>query len=203
MTNVSARLIGLTGGIATGKSTVSRYLGDTYEIPILDADLYAREAVKIGSPILEAIFNRYGNRIKMPDNTLDRQQLGEIIFNQLNERRWLESQIHPYVRTCFETGIERLKAKTIVLVIPLLFESNMTALVTEIWLVYCSRDEQIKRLMERDKLTYEQAIARLESQLPIEEKAALADIILDNSSTKEHLFYQIDNALKGQAISEW
>jgi dephospho-CoA kinase len=204
MTNSSARLIGITGGIATGKSTVSRYLADTYQLPILDADLYAREAVEIGSPILEAIFNRYGNRVRMPDNTLDRKQLGEIIFNQLDERRWLESQIHPYVRTCFETAIAqgaaakpiaRLEAKTIILVIPLLFESHMTDLVTEIWLVYCSRDEQIKRLMERDKLTYEQAIARLESQLPIEEKAALADIILDNSSTKEDLYCQIDKAL--------
>jgi dephospho-CoA kinase len=195
MTNSSARLIGITGGIATGKSTVSRYLADTYQLPILDADLYAREAVEIGSPILEAIFNRYGNRVRMPDNTLDRKQLGEIIFNQLDERRWLESQIHPYVRTCFETALARLEAKTIILVIPLLFESHMTDLVTEIWLVYCSRDEQIKRLMERDKLTYEQAIARLESQLPIEEKAALADIILDNSSTKEDLYCQIDKAL--------
>jgi dephospho-CoA kinase len=197
MANFNKRLIGITGGIATGKSTVSRYLADTYQLPVLDADLYAREAVKNGSPILEAIFNRYGNKVRMPDNTLDRKQLGEIIFNQLNERHWLESQIHPYVRDRFEAEIARLEAKTIVLVIPLLFESNMTDLVTEIWLVYCSRDEQIKRLMERDKLTYEQAIARLESQLPIEEKVALADTILDNSSTKEHLFCQIDNTLKG------
>jgi dephospho-CoA kinase len=196
LTNCNKRLIGITGGIATGKSTVSRYLSDIYQLPILDADLYAREAVKIGSPILEAIFERYGDRVKMPDNTLDRKQLGEIIFNQLNERRWLESQIHPYVRTCFETAIAQLEAKTIVLVIPLLFESNMTDLVTEIWLVYCSRDEQIKRLMERDKISPEQAIARLESQLPIEKKVALADIILDNSSTKEHLFRQIDKAFK-------
>jgi dephospho-CoA kinase len=201
MANFNKRLIGITGGIATGKSTVSRYLADTYQIPVLDADLYAREAVKNGSPILEAIFNRYGNRVRMPDNTLDRKQLGEIIFNQLNERHWLESQIHPYVRDRFEAEIARLEAKTIVLVIPLLFESNMTDLVTEIWLVYCSRDEQIKRLMERDKLTYEQAIARLESQLPIEEKVALADTILDNASTKEHLFSQIDNNLKG--TSDW
>lgn len=195
MTNSSARLIGITGGIATGKSTVSRYLADTYQLPILDADLYAREAVKNGSPILETIFNRYGNRVKMPDNTLDRKQLGEIIFNQLNERHWLESQIHPYVRDRFKTESDRLEAKTIVLVIPLLFESKMTDLVTEIWLVYCSRDEQIQRLMERDKLTDEQAIARLESQLPIEKKASLSDIVLDNSSTKEHLFCQIDKAL--------
>ncbi|NJQ97549.1 MAG: dephospho-CoA kinase [Hydrococcus sp. CSU_1_8] len=192
---MNKRLIGITGGIATGKSTVSHYLANTYQLPILDADLYAREAVKIGSPILEAIFTRYGNRVRMPDNTLDRKQLGEIIFNQLNERRWLESQIHPYVRSCFETAIAQLEAKTIVLVIPLLFESNMTDLVTEIWLVYCSRDEQIKRLMERDRLTHEQAIARLESQLPIEKKAALANIVLDNSSTKEPLFHQIDQLL--------
>jgi dephospho-CoA kinase len=197
------RLIGITGGIATGKTTVSRYLFDTYHLPILDADLYAREAVNPNSPILNEIFNRYGSRVKLPDGSLNRKQLGEIIFHDLEEKRWLESQIHPYVRNCFQRELQRLKANTIVLVIPLLFEAHMTDLVTEIWLVYCSVDEQMRRLIERDKLTQDQAIARLQSQLPIEKKVAMADVVLDNSSTRENLFRQIDKALKDTSKTIW
>jgi dephospho-CoA kinase len=194
MSNNLRRLIGLTGGIATGKSTVSRYLADTYQLPILDADLYAREAVQANSPILLNIFKRYGDRVRLPDGSLNRKQLGEIIFNNLEEKNWLESQIHPYVRNRFQSEIERTDAQTIVLVIPLLFEAKMTDLTTEIWLVYCSSQEQIRRLIERDKLSKEQAIARIQSQIPIEEKVAWADVILDNSSTLENLFRQIDDA---------
>jgi dephospho-CoA kinase len=191
----SKRLIGLTGGIATGKTTVSRYLTDRYQIPVLDADIYAKEAVKPGSPILNNIFSRWGDRVKLPDNTLDRQQLGEIVFNDLTERQWLEAQIHPYVRDRFNCKIQKLEANTIVLAIPLLFEAKMTDFVTEVWLVYCSPQEQIKRLIARNNLTQSQAIARIDSQLPIEEKVPLADLILDNSSTVENLYYQIDKAL--------
>jgi dephospho-CoA kinase len=195
MFNNLRRLIGITGGIATGKTTVTRYLANTYNIPILDADLYAREAVNPGSPILDKIFKRYGDRVKLSDETLNRKQLGEIIFNDSAEKSWLESKIHPYVRDCFQLAIERLENKIIVLAVPLLFEAKMTDLVTEIWVVYCSSQEQIKRLIERDKLTREQAIARIQNQLPIEEKIALADIVLDNSSNLENLFRQIDKAL--------
>jgi dephospho-CoA kinase len=194
MSNNFRRLIGITGGIATGKSTVSRYLADTYKLPILDADLYAREAVQLDSPILEVIFKRYGDRVRLPDGSLNRKQLGEIIFNNLEEKSWLESQIHPYVRERFQLEIKRIENQTIALVIPLLFEAKMTDLTTEIWLVYCSSQEQIRRLTERDKLTKEQAIARIQSQFPIEEKVTLADVVLDNSSTLENLFRQIDDA---------
>ncbi|AFY77498.1 dephospho-CoA kinase [Pleurocapsa sp. PCC 7327] len=194
MSNNLRRLIGITGGIATGKSTVSQYLADTYKLPILDADLYAREAVQTNSPILFNIFKRYGDRVQLPDGSLNRKQLGEIIFNNLEEKNWLESQIHPYVRERFQSEIERTDARTIALVIPLLFEAKMTDLITEIWLIYCSFQEQIRRLIERDKLSKEQAIARIQSQIPIEEKVAWADVILDNSSTLENLFRQIDDA---------
>lgn len=197
MSHRTRRLIGITGGIASGKTTVSQYLKDTYQIPILDADIYAREAVQSGSPILEKIFKRYGDRVKCPDGSLDRKQLGEIVFSSLEERQWLESQIHPYVRQRFQLEIERSQSDAIVLAIPLLFEVNMTDLVTEIWLVYCSSEEQIKRAIERDKLTIEQAIARLQSQIPIEEKVPLADVVLENSDRLENLFKQVDKAFLG------
>ncbi|MGK7875211.1 MAG: dephospho-CoA kinase [Xenococcaceae cyanobacterium] len=194
---MSQRLIGLTGGIGTGKTTVSRYLADTYRLPVLDADIYAREAVQPGSPVLDEIVKRYGSRIQLPDGTLNRKGLGEIIFNNSEERRWVEGKVHPYVRHCFQSELKRLGPRTVILVVPLLFEANMTDLVTEIWVVRCSYQEQIRRLIERDRLTEQQAIARINSQLTIEKKAAAADVVLDNSSTLDALLKQIDAALKG------
>ena len=103
------RIIGLTGGIGTGKSTVSQYLATAYHLPVLDADIYAREAVQKNSPILSAIAHRYNSNILLPDGTLNRKKLGEIIFNNLDERHWLEQQIHPYVRDRFVEKIDKLE----------------------------------------------------------------------------------------------
>ncbi|MBW4640312.1 MAG: dephospho-CoA kinase [Gloeocapsa sp. UFS-A4-WI-NPMV-4B04] len=188
------RIIGLTGGIATGKSTVSDYLATTYNLPVLDADIYARVAVEIGSPVLDAIAHRYAD-ILLLDGTLNRQKLGEIIFNNLQERQWLEQQIHPDVRDRIVTAIKELSAQTVVLVVPLLFEAGMTDLVTEIWVVYCSPQQQLKRLIQRNQLSLEQAEARINSQMPIQEKCDRADVILDNSSTPEALLKQVNTAL--------
>jgi dephospho-CoA kinase len=192
---MSKRIIGLTGGIACGKSTVSNYLEDTYKIPVLDADIYAREAVQTGSPILERIFQHYGTKIKTKDNSLDRQKLGEIIFNNPEEKLWLESQIHPYVRDCFNDNLGQLDASVVVFSIPLLLEAKLTYLVTEIWVVFCSFEQQIQRLITRNNFTKEQAIARINNQMPLAEKIALADIVLDNSGNLEDLYTQIDQAI--------
>lgn len=189
------RRIGLTGGIGTGKSTVSDYLATTYQLPVLDADIYAREAVQKSSPILSLIAQRYNSNILLPDGTLNRKKLGEIIFNDIDERCWVEQQIHPYVRDRFSAEIDKLPQQTVVLVIPLLFEAQMVNLVTEIWVVYCSRQQQLERLMQRDRLTLEQAQARIDSQMPIEEKCDRADIVLDNSSTLDALLKQVDTAV--------
>jgi dephospho-CoA kinase len=216
------RIIGLTGGIGTGKTTVANYLASRYQLPILDADVYAREAVQPGSPILNQIFERYGVAVKLPDGTLDRKHLGEIIFSYPDEKRWLEQQIHPYVRDRFQSELDTLVqegirqeaedrrkeslydsyfrdaarvAPTAVLVIPLLFEAGMTDLVTEIWVVSCPPEQQFHRIMERDRLSPEQAQARINNQLPLPEKVARADIVLDNSSTPDALLKQADLAL--------
>ncbi|GAL95838.1 MULTISPECIES: dephospho-CoA kinase [Microcystis] len=195
---MSRRIIGLTGGIACGKSTVSNYLENIYKIPVLDADIYAREAVEKGSAILERIFARYGRKVKTEDNSLNRQQLGEIIFNNTEEKIWLESQIHPYVRECFKRHLEQLEAPIVVFSVPLLLEAKLTHLVTEIWVVSCGLEQQIERLMTRNNLSREQAIARINNQMPLAEKIALADIVLDNSGDLEALYTQID-----RAISSW
>lgn len=196
MEKTAQRIIGLTGGIGTGKSTVARYLAQVHQLPVLDADVYAREAVQPSSPILETIFERYGHQLQHEDGSLDRQALGEIVFRNPQERRWLEQQIHPYVRDRFVAQLTALSAPTIVLAIPLLFEAKMTDLVTEIWVVVCTDEQQIARLQKRDRLSREQAQARINSQMPLAQKIAAADRVLDNSSTVESLLQQVDAALE-------
>lgn len=191
---MTKRIIGLTGGIATGKSTVANHLANAYNLPIFDADIYARDAVSIGSPILKAIAQRYGEQILLADNSLNRQKLGEIIFNHQAERNWVENLIHPYVRARFQGAITE-SSQTLVFVVPLLFEAEMTDLVTEIWVVSCSEQQQLARLMQRNNLTLEQAQARIHSQMSLTEKVARADVVLDNNSTLEALVKQIDFAL--------
>ena len=195
MKNLPSRIIGLTGGIGTGKTAVSNYLARQYKLPVLDADIYAREAVTQKSPILQALYARYGNRIKLPDGNLNRPALGDIIFSNVKEKQWLESQIHPYIRDRFEQELQQIQNDTIVLAIPLLFEANLTDMVTEIWVVKCDRILQIARLQQRNSLTLEQAQARIDNQIPLSEKVALADIVLDNNSDLNNLFQQVDTAI--------
>ncbi len=189
-------LIGLTGGIATGKTTVSNYLSDRYGFPILDADIYAKEAVEVDSPIFEKIIQRYGSEIQLENRALNRTKLGDIIFNNTDEKIWLEAQIHPYVRKRFQEVINSLDNQIIVLSIPLLIEANLTHLVSEIWVVFCHYDQQIQRLQQRNKLTEEHAIARIKNQLPLTEKISRADVLLDNSGGLDFLYQQIDQIVK-------
>lgn len=200
------RIIGLTGGIGMGKTTISNYLAHTHHIPVFDADLYARDAVATGAPILHKIVERYGSSILLPDGSLDRVRLSGIVFKSLPERRWLERQIHPFVRDRLIAELQRPDIKVqpvVVLVVPLLFEARMTDLVNEIWVVYCPRAQQVDRLMQRDmqrgdrsyQLSLEQIHSRINSQMPIEKKIKHADVVLDNSSTADALLSQVDQAL--------
>ena len=193
---MNQRLIGLTGGIATGKTTVSNYLGDRYGLPILDADVYAKEAVAIDSLIFQKIIQRYGSDIQLENRELNRTKLGDIIFNNIEEKTWLEAQIHPYVRKRFQDEIDSLDKQIIVLSIPLLIEANLTHLVSEIWVVFCDYEQQIQRLQQRNLLTQQQAIARIKNQLPLAEKIARADVVLDNSQGLDFLYQQIDQIFK-------
>ncbi len=196
MKNISKRLIGLTGGIATGKTTVSKYLSQRYRLSVLDADVYAREAVALNSPILQNIFARYGESVILPDRSLNRPGLGEIVFNNPIEKQWLESQIHPYVRDRFQQELESINDGTILIDIPRIFEDNLTDTVTEIWVVSCDRSIQISRLQQRNGLTFDQALARINSQLPLEDKISAADVVLNNSQNFNSLFSQVDAAIK-------
>ncbi len=192
---VTKRIIGLTGGIASGKSLVAKYLHDQHYLEISDADIYARDAVALGSPILQRIHQRYGGQILLSDGSLDRQRLGSIIFSQPPEKIWLEQQIHPFVRQRLEQSISQTAATTLVLVVPLLIEAGMMDLVTEVWLVTCDPDQQIARLTTRDGLTIAAAQARINSQMSIVQKIPFADVVLKNTSSPESLLKQVDLAL--------
>ncbi len=189
------RIIGLTGGIASGKSLVAKYLHDQHHLEISDADIYARDAVALGSPILQRIHQRYGQEILLADGSLDRQCLGQIIFSQPPEKLWLEQQIHPFVHQRLEQSIRHTAAVTLVLVVPLLIEAGMMDLVTEVWLVTCDHDQQITRLMARDGLTIAAAQARINSQMSIAQKIPFADVVLNNTSSPESLLKQVDLVL--------
>lgn len=184
------RVIGLTGGIATGKSTVSNYLAQQYHWPVFDADIYSRAAVLPGTAGLGAVVDRYGAEVLLADGTLNRAKLAEIVFTYSSERQWLESLIHPYVQQRFLQDLAEA-TDTAVAVMPLLFEAKLQKMVSEVWVVTCKPQQQLDRLQARNHLTLEQAQARVKSQMPLAAKVRLADVVLDNSGTPSDLIAQI------------
>ncbi|MBW0181809.1 MAG: dephospho-CoA kinase [Vulcanococcus sp.] len=181
----SQRRIGLTGGIASGKSTVARWL-EQQGLPVLDADVYAREALAPGTPGAAAVLERYGAVVRAQcsstnSGVIDRGALGQIVFNAPQEREWLEQLVHPLVRERFDAELAALAAQpAVVLVIPLLFEAGLESLCSEIWLVDCEPEQQLERLMQRDGLNQAAAQARIHAQWPLERKRELADRVIDN-----------------------
>jgi dephospho-CoA kinase len=192
---MAQRLVGLTGGIASGKSTVATLLAEM-GIPILDADQLAREAVAPGSLILQTLFDHFGSEIQDQRGQLDRKALGGIVFHRPQERLWLEQQIHPYVKAQLQKRTAQWQDHPMVCwVVPLLFEAGMTDMVTEIWVVTCPLQQQKQRMQDRDHLTDVEVQARLASQWPLERKVALADVVLENSGTMEDLRNQVSRAI--------
>ncbi|MFM7634817.1 MAG: dephospho-CoA kinase, partial [Cyanobacteriota bacterium] len=194
------RRIGLTGGIASGKSAVGLLLA-ARGLPVLDADVYARDALAAGSAGARAVLERYGEQVRAPgtgaaEAAIDRAPLGRIVFADADERRWLEQLVHPLVRARLAAELERLAAAPVlVLMIPLLFEAGLEQLCSTIWLVDCDEGQQLQRLMARNGLSAAEARARLAAQWPLERKRALADVVLDNRGTPEQLMAQVAGAL--------
>jgi dephospho-CoA kinase len=187
--------IGLTGGIACGKSTVAAMLTQR-GARLVDADRIAREVVLPGTPALAAVAARFGQAVLAPDGTLDRKRLGAIVFDDEAARRDLEALLHPPIRALMRERKERYEQeapdKLVVVDIPLLYESRLEHMVDRVMVVYCPRDVQLQRLKERDGLTPQQAEARLAAQLPIETKRQRADIVIDNSGTMVQTERQVD-----------
>ena len=194
---MAQRRIGLTGGIATGKSTASQLLEQRHGLPLLDADVFARKALEPESPGSEAVLQRYGEQVAAKSGVIDRRALGTLVFNDPAERHWLEQLVHPLVRQRFDAELARLAAiPTMVLVIPLLFEAGLTDLCTETWLVDCDESQQLQRLMQRDRLSIDAALARTAAQWPLARKRTLADVVISNRSDNECLAQQLALALE-------
>lgn len=198
------RRIGLTGGIASGKSMVGRLLA-ARGLPVLDADVYAREALAPGSAGALAVLDRYGQQVAAAVATgeavaLDRAALGRLVFGDAAELRWLEALVHPLVRQRFAVELERLRqAPAVALMVPLLFEAGLEHLCSEVWLVDCDDDQQLRRLMRRDQLGEAEARARIAAQWPLARKRPLADVVIDNRGEPEALARQVDQALDRDA----
>ena len=180
--------IGLTGGIASGKSTVAHMFTDL-GAHLIDADVLAREAVAKGSPGLAAIRRRFGEGVILPDGELDRPALREIIFSDQKAREDLNRIVHPEVRRLTESRLMQIESRdrdAVVLVdVPLLFEINSQGQYRAVILVFVPENVQIKRLMARDHVGREQALAALAAQMPLAEKKDMAQFLVDNSGPLE------------------
>ncbi|GLI86374.1 dephospho-CoA kinase [Rossellomorea marisflavi] len=192
-----ANIIGLTGGIASGKSTVSAFLQDK-GYTIIDADLAARMVVEVGQPAYLAIVDAFGKGILQENGQIDRAGLGAIIFNDQTKRNLLNGIVHPAVRSMMlshkDEAIENGK-QTIIMDIPLLFESDLTWMVDRTIVVTVEEDVQLSRLMKRNELTEEEAASRISSQLPLREKAEKADAVIDNNGSVEDTLKQVEELL--------
>lgn len=181
------RIIGLTGGIATGKSAVAGFFEER-GAAVIDADMLAREVVLPGSKTLQKIVAFFGDDMLQPDGSLDRKRLGGLIFADSDKRRQLEGIIHPEIKRLSEERIARLAAqghRVIFYMAPLLIESGAVSRVDEIWVVTVRPDVQRERLMQRDGIGPEDAERIIASQMPLHEKAQLGRVVIDNSGTWE------------------
>jgi dephospho-CoA kinase len=177
--------IGLTGGIASGKSTVSKMLA-RLGFTIVDADIEARLAVQKGEKAYNDIVRFFGTEILQEDGEIDRAKLGSIIFNDADKRKALNSFVHPAVRERMlakKADAEMQGNKAVVLDIPLLFESRLQYMADKTLLVYVDEDTQMQRLMERNHYSREEALARIQSQMPLREKVELAHEVIDNNGS--------------------
>ena len=184
------RRIGITGGIASGKTIIGDFLFQAKQWPIVDADLYAHEALRAESQIAKKVLLRYGSTIiqnsSKNDQIINRKALAKIVFQNDIEKNWLEGIIHPFVNKRIEEELEKLKSNSIViLIIPLLFEKNYTGLCSEICYIDCSRSMQLKRLQSREQLSLEEANQRIDAQWDNDLKKQFADHIITNSNNDE------------------
>ncbi|WP_296113810.1 dephospho-CoA kinase [uncultured Limosilactobacillus sp.] len=191
------KVIGLTGGIATGKSTVSQYLR-TKGLKIIDADIVARQVVELGTKGLALIQEAFGKEVINPDGSLNRAQLGKVVFADSQARQKLNQILHPLIFRTILGRLEELKARrcpVVVLDIPLLFETGWEQRCDLTWVVACSPQQQLTRLMARDHLDQAAAQARIAAQYPLTEKMARADVVLMNDNNQSGLYHQVDQAL--------
>ncbi|MCG1009299.1 dephospho-CoA kinase [Salinicoccus sp. ID82-1] len=189
------QVIGLTGGIASGKSTAADYIREK-GYPILDADVYARQSTQKDGPAYPGIVEHFGSSIIGEDGEIDRKKLGAIVFNDSREREVLNRLVHPEVRRMMDRDKEKaLSVSHVFLDIPLLFENGLDRQCDITLTVYVDQETQIERLMARNDFDRSEALARINSQMPLSEKRERSTEVLDNNGSKADLFSQIDDFL--------
>lgn len=192
------KIIGLTGGIASGKSTVTKYLRQQ-GYTVVDCDKIAWELAEPDCSIWQVYFARYGSKVINPDKSLNRQAVADIVFRDKKELDAINSLVHPLIK---DEMMSQVKAavdegeKVIFLDVPLLFEASYDKLVDEKWLVYVSRDTQLRRLMSRNDFNHDEAVRRIDSQMSLEEKKKLSDVIINNNADRKRLRRQLDEKLE-------
>ncbi|MDU4960739.1 MAG: dephospho-CoA kinase [Sporomusaceae bacterium] len=191
--------IGLTGGIASGKSTVSRCLAGL-GAPVVDADAIAHAVILPGQPAWREILAFFGSVVLEKDGYIDRRKLGEIVFADSGKRQRLEAITHPAIWRQIQADVKSAADQghqVVVLDVPLLFETGWDCRVDTVWVVYTDRETQLRRLIARDGLTQSQAAARIASQLPLEEKKRRAAVVIDNSGSPEAVCCQVEQLWHG------
>lgn len=194
-------IIGLTGGISCGKSAVAENLRRYCHATTLDIDQVTHWLLKSGGELFDVYVRHFGNRVVTSEGELDRRLIGEIIFNNPDEREWINSVAHPillnkardFLVDCADAG-----AGLVVLEVPLLFEAGWQHLFDEIWAVYTPQQVQMQRLMSRDKLTEQQALARINAQMSSEEICARADVKIKNLGGYREIRRRVNKALRGR-----
>lgn len=185
-------VIGLTGGIGSGKTTVANLFAE-HGVPIIDADVIAREITQPHEKAYEAIVRHFGHQIILPSDQLDRAQLRKIIFAQTRERRWLENLLHPIIRDKIEQRIHLIDAPYCITVIPLLLEVTPYSFIDRILIIDTPEIQQIDRVIKRDKIEKETVYAILESQIAREERLTQADDVIINDGSLADLETQVTN----------
>ena len=195
--------LGLTGGIACGKSTVSAMLV-ARGAKLVDADQAAREVVLPGEPALAAIAAEFGQAVLNEDGTMNRAEVGKLVFNDRDRLNVLESILHPAIRNRMWAQIRAYEAEDsaqlIIADIPLLYETGQADLYEAVMVVYAPKTVQTERLMDRNGLTREQAEQRIALQMDIEEKRSLADFVIDNSGTLDETEQQVERFWQEQGL---
>lgn len=195
--NKNMKIIGLTGGLASGKSTVSAYLRQK-GIPVIDCDIEARKIFDVGEKAYYDVIDAFGTEILNADNTVNRKLLASVVFPDAEKVKKLNSISHPAIMERTDALLKEYENSGYAVAVidaPLLIESGMNSKTDEVWLVYTDYDVQIKRAMERDKSTREQAESRIKNQLPTEEKMKSADRLINNNGTISELYNQVDKFL--------
>ena len=202
MWGVNMYKIGLTGGIASGKSTVLRWL-QKKGVPYIDADVVAREVVEPGTPGLQELVQAFGPNTVLEDGTLHRAYIGSLVFSDSKALETINSILQPHIRHRIQELTEEWEAKgkqAVIYDIPLMFETDWYIQMDEIWLVYVNPVTQLERLMKRNSYSEQEALDRIHSQMSLDKKRDLSTVVIDNSGTMKELQKQLRTLWKTAKI---